>query len=81
MFKRRNHQYVNSYVKPIPSMKTNNIINKANAEINHHNNKVSINDGFTKSDNSPNSIFIDGNRMYISGTHNLRDVYDDVTKP
>ena len=80
MLKRRNHQVVNSYVKPITSMKTNNIINKVNDDINHHNNKVSVNDGITRAYDSPNSIFIDGNRMYISGTHSLRDVYDDVTK-
>jgi len=80
MFKRRNHQVFNSYVKPITSMKINNIINKANDDMNHHNNRVSVNDGFDKAYNSPNSIFIDGNRMYIAGTHNLRDVWDDITK-
>lgn len=80
MFKRRHKQVVNSYFKPITSMKINNIINKANDDMNHHNHKASINDGFNKAYNSNNSIFIDGNRMYIAGTHNLRDVWDDITK-
>ena len=79
MFKQRRHSYVNSYFKPVNSMKTNSIINKVHDDINNHS-KVSINDGFTKAYNAPNSIFIDGNKMYIAGTHNMRDVYDDITK-
>ena len=79
MFKQRRHSYVNSYFKPVNSMKINSIINKVHDDINNHS-KVSINDGFTKAYNAPNSIFIDGNKMYIAGTHNMRDVYDDITK-
>ena len=77
MFKRkRKHQYVNSYFKPITSMKINNIINKALP-----NNRMTDNEGLSKAYNAPNSIFIDGNRMYIAGIHNFRDIVDDLKIP
>jgi hypothetical protein len=77
MFKqKKHHQYVNSYFKPITSMKLNKIISKAKDDNNHHNNKMSDSEGLSKAYNSPNSIYVDGNRMYISGTHTPKDVYD-----
>ena len=79
MFKLKKHQYVNSYFKPINSVKIENIIKQAIPD-RPNNSRISDNEGLTKAYNAPNSIFIDGNRMYIAGTHNLRDVWDDVSK-
>ena len=79
MFKKRNHQHLNSYFKPISSMKINKIINEAIPN-KPANSGISDSEGLSKAYDSPNSIFIDGNKMYISGTHNLRDVWDDITK-
>jgi hypothetical protein len=78
MFKRKKqHQYVNSYFKPVNSMKINKIINEAIPDKPHTNNSgMSDAEGLSKAYKSPNSIFIDGNKMYISGTHTPKDVYD-----
>ena len=58
-------------------MKINNIINKAIPdEPPNVINRISDAEGLSKAYNSPNSIFIDGNRMYIAGTHTPRDVWD-----
>lgn len=77
MFKKhRKTQFLNSYYKPIPSMKLQNIINKA-VPIK----RISDEEGLSKAYNSPNSVFIDGNRMYIAGTHTFRDVVDDLKIP
>ena len=76
MFKKQKPQYLDSYFKPVNSMKINNIINKAIPE----NNKIYDNEGLSRAYDSPNSVFIDGNKMYIAGTHNLRDVWDDISK-
>jgi hypothetical protein len=59
-------------------MKIDNIINKAVPTIN--NNSISDSEGLSKAYNAPNSIHIEGNEMYIAGTHNMRDVWDDVSK-
>ena len=69
MFKRKKrHQYVNSYFKPITSMKVNKIINEAkpNKPINSG---LTDSEGLSRAYSAPNSTYIDGNRMYISGTH------------
>ena len=79
MFKRRKKQFVNNYYKPISSMKNNDIITKAHNDINN-NSKITDSEGLSRAYNSPDSIYVDGNRMYISGTHNFRDVFDDITK-
>ena len=79
MFKKRKQQYVNSYYKPLTSMKIDNIIKQAIPD-EPTNSGVSDSEGLSKAYDSSNSIFIDGNKMYIAGTHNLRDVWDDVTK-
>ena len=57
-------------------MKINNIIKQALP----NNTRISDSEGLSKAYNAPTSIFIDGNRMYISGTHTARDVWDDVSK-
>ena len=79
MFKHKKKQFVNSYYKPISSMKINDIITKAHNDINN-NSKITDSEGLSRAYNSPDSIYVDGNRMYISGTHNFRDVFDDITK-
>ena len=78
MFKRRKrHQYVNSYFKPAASMKVNKIIQEAIPDKPHRNNSgMTDAEGLNKAYSAPNSIFIDGNKMYISGTHTGRDVFD-----
>ena len=76
MFKRkRKEKYLNSYFKPITSMKMNNIIKQAIPEA-PRNSGLSDNEGLRIADKAPNSVFVDGNRMYISGTHTLRDFMD-----
>ena len=75
MFKRKKHQQLNSYFKPTNSMKIDNIINKAIP-----NNRISDSEGLSKAYDSPNSIYVDDNRMYIAGTHNFRDAWDDLSK-
>lgn len=76
MFKtHKKKQYLNSYYKPITPMKIQNIIDKGLPT-----KRISDNEGLSKAYDSPNSIFIDGNRMYIAGTKNMRDVWDDVSK-
>ena len=79
MFKKKKHSYVNSYYKPLTSMKINRIINEAIPD-KPKNTGISDNEGLSKAYDSSNSIFIDGNKMYIAGTHTMRDVYDDITK-
>ena len=63
MFKRKKQQYVNSYSKPVNSMKINNIISKVHNDINNNANKISDSEGLSKAYNSPNSIHIEGNKM------------------
>jgi hypothetical protein len=55
-------------------MKVENIINKVRPPNSAP--KISDSEGLSKAYNAPNSIFIDGNRMFIAGTHTWRDVYD-----
>lgn len=85
MFKRKKQkQYVNSYFKPVTSMKVDNIIKQAIPPDNPPDtppNKpsssgISDSEGLQRAYNAPNSVFIDGNRMFISGTHTGKDVYD-----
>ena len=89
MFKRRKTNQVINYYKPTPNIKMNNIFKQSIQDDTPHshelqfqgkNNGISDSEGLTRAYNSPNSIFIDGNKMYIAGTHNARDVYDDVSK-
>ena len=42
----------------------------------HHTNKL----GLSKAYASDSAIHIDGDTMYIAGTRNIRDWYDDITK-
>lgn len=81
MFKRKKHQqYVNSYFKPITSMKVNKIINQAIPD-KPRNSGISDAEGLKRAYSAPNSVFVDGNKMYIAGTHTFRDVVDDLKIP
>ena len=73
MFKKK-RIYLNSYFKPITSMKTNQIINEAVPDTPSVINRMSDKEGLNRAYNSPNSIYVDGNKMYIAGTHTARDV-------
>ena len=54
-------------------MKVNKIIQEAIPDEPHRNNSgMTDAQGLDKAYNAPNSIFIDGNKMYISGTHTGR---------
>jgi len=57
-------------------MKIENIINKVKPNDDNNKTKISDSEGLSRAYNSPNSIYIDGNRMFIAGTHTARDVYD-----
>ena len=39
-------------------------------------NKISDSEGLSRAYNAPNSVFIDGNQMFIAGTHTGKDVFD-----
>lgn len=72
----KHSQYVNSYYKPVNSMKIDKIIAQAIPDKPTHINTITDAEGLNRAYNSPNSIYIDGNRMYIAGTHTARDAYD-----
>jgi len=78
-----NKLYANSdqqidYVRP---SKLSSIIDKNNQTMNKLNNNLSDKQGLRNAYNSDNKIFIDGNKMYIAGTSNLQDVWDDLKIP
>jgi hypothetical protein len=75
MFKKK-RKYLNSYFPPITRMKTNQIISEAVPDTPSVINRISDEEGLNRAYKAPNSIYIDGNRMYIAGTHTPRDVYD-----
>ena len=74
--KKREHLYDRSYFKPITSMKVNKIIEEAIPDKPNNINKISDSEGLSRAYKAPNSVFIDGNRMFIAGTHTGKDVYD-----
>ena len=79
MFKRKtHHQVVNSYFKPVTSMKMNNIFKQSVPpdKPTITSSGKSDSEGLQRAYNAPNSVFIDGNRMFIAGTHTGKDVYD-----
>ena len=53
MFKKKKHSYVNSYYKPLTSMKINKIINEAIPD-KPKNTGISDNEGLSKAYDSPN---------------------------
>ena len=80
MFKKKHHKrYVNSYFKPVTSMKVNKIINQVipNAP---KNSGLSDSEGLTRAYNSPNAVYIDGNKAYVAGTRSLSEAIHDWPK-
>ena len=48
---------------------------------NNNNNFHKLNEnGLSKAYNNHNKVHVDNDTLYIAGTSNLRDVYDDITK-
>jgi hypothetical protein len=81
MFKqKKHHQYVNSYFKPITSMKLNKIISKANDDNHHHYKTIADNEGLYKAYNAPDAIYVEGNRMYVAGTRSIGEAVRDWWK-
>ena len=79
MFKKKRRQDFDNekYYNPLSAAKINNIINENKAIIN---NRISDSQGLSNAYNAANKTFVDGNRMYIAGTSNIRDIWDDVSK-
>ena len=61
--KRKRNQNVNDRFKPPTSMKVNNIIAQAIPDA-PKNNGMSDSEGLSKAYKAPNSIFVDGNKMW-----------------
>jgi hypothetical protein len=61
-------------------MKVNKIINQAIPD-KPRNSGISDAEGLKRAYSAPNSVFVDGNKMYIAGTHTFRDVVDDLKIP
>ena len=79
MFKRKRHtQPLNSYYKPPTSMKVNKIVNQVFPDTDNKPKNSGLSDAerLSKAYSAPDSIFIDGNKMYIAGTHTPRDIFD-----
>ena len=66
---------------PKKSYKIDHIINTNNNILDKLNNNLTDSQGLKNAYNTDNKIFVDGNKMYIAGTSNLQDVYDDLKIP
>ena len=82
---RKRYYYQQPYVNPKPFLKQskqiNNIINNNNEVLNKPKQDITDNEGLQRAYNQPNKIYINNNKMYVAGTSNLRDVYDDLKIP
>ena len=80
MFKKKK-KYLNSYFKPITTMKTNKIINDAIPDAPKNNNSgISDSEGLSKAYSAPNAVFVDGNKMYVAGTRSFGEAVRDWWK-
>ena len=80
MFKKK-RKYLNSYFKPITSMKTNKIINEAIPDTPKNSNSgLSDSEGLSKAYSAPNAVFVDGNKMYVAGTRSFGEAARDWWK-
>lgn len=75
--KRRLNYDKQRYFTPSKTPKVESVINENKAALN---NKLTDSQGLSKAYEASNKVFVDGNKMYIAGTANLRDVWDDVSK-
>jgi hypothetical protein len=83
MNKKRKHvKFLNDYVKPPTSMKVNNIIKQAIPDIPvaPKNSGLSDEEGLSRAYNSPNAIYIDGNKAYVAGTRSVHEMIYDWPK-
>ena len=77
--KRKHHQYVNDYFKPATSMNINNMIKQAIPDA-PKKSGISDSEGLSKAYNSPNAIYIDGNKAYVAGTRSIGEAFKDWPK-
>lgn len=77
MFKKRLY-YQQPYIIPT---KMKNIIEKTKTILNEPRNKISDSEGLSRAYKQPDKLYINHNILYIAGTSNLRDVYDDLKIP
>ncbi len=77
--KRKHHKNLNDYIKPVTSMKVNNIIAQA---IPDEPPKSTFSDeqGLAKAYAAPNAIFIDGNKAFVAGTRSVGEAVNDWGK-
>jgi len=62
-------------------MKFTNITNTKNIGFNNNNNFHKLNEiGLNNAYNNINKVYVNGNTLFVAGTSNLKDVYDDISK-
>ena len=74
--------YQQPYVNSKPFLKVNNnIVEKTNAILNKPRNELSDSEGLSRAYKQPDKLYINNNKLYIAGTSNYRDLYDDLKIP
>ena len=62
-------------------MKYSHITHTKTVGFNHNNNYHKLNEiGLNNAYNNANKIHVQGNTLFVAGTSNLKDAYDDITK-
>ena len=76
-------QYMPQVAKVAASPEARELRDKAKPKLNMNlmrDFNISDIEGLRRAYASDSGAYIHGNRMYVAGTRNLRDVYDDITK-
>ena len=81
MFKKKLYYYQQPYVNSKPFLKANNIVEKTKTILNKPRDELSDSEGLNRAYKQPDKLYINNNKLYIAGTSNLRDVYDDLKIP